>query len=132
MRHSLHSHIIYLENSIQDVRNRLTQPRLTEEEIEDLRLQLALAESALEHYRQAYTLELSLASPEPPGQPAGSESSSGSDQPGKSKPGKKKDGLVTVGTVSRKKRISRAGRKPANASRTRASQEGSRAISLVR
>lgn len=131
MRHSLHSHILYLEKSIQDVENRLTQPNLSEEEQEDLQLQLTLAESALEHYRQAYTLELSLASPEPPGQPGGSDSNSDSSKPGESKP-EKKDGLVAAGAGSRKKRIGRAGRKPANASAPRAPQHSRPAISLVR
>jgi hypothetical protein len=128
MRHTLHSHIIYLENSIQDVKNRLTQPNLTEEEIEDLHLQLTLAESALEHYRQAYTLELSLAGPEPPGQPAGGESNGGSQGPEKSNQEKKNDGLVAIGKGVRK-RIIRTDRKRVAESPLTTGQQSRRAAS---
>jgi hypothetical protein len=110
MRHSLHSHIIYLETSIQDVKNRLTQLSLTEEEVEDLHLQLTLAQSALEHYRQAYALELSLAGSEPPNQPVDSESNGGSAKPRSPEPGKKNDGLATIEARGRK-RITRSARK---------------------
>jgi|SRR6185437_12976353 len=92
MRHSLHSHIIYLENTIQDIRNRLTRAQLDVEEFEDLQLQLATAESALTHYRQAYLLELSVSGSEPPDQP-GAKDNGGADRPGYSNTGKKKDGL---------------------------------------
>ena len=71
MRQSLHEHIIHLENTIQDMRNRLTRRGLPVEEIEDIELQLSLAESALAYYRQGYALELSVAGSEPP--PAGAE-----------------------------------------------------------
>jgi len=66
MRHSLHDHILYLENTIQSHRDRLTKPGLSRDEVLDLELQLTLAESALEHYRQAYALELSVSRTEPP------------------------------------------------------------------
>jgi hypothetical protein len=92
MRHSLHSHIIYLENTIQDLKNRLTRVHLCIEEFEDLQLQLATAESALTHYRQAYELELSVAGSEPPSQPDGAKSDGGADRPEISKP-EKKNGL---------------------------------------
>jgi len=116
MRHSLHSHVLYLESSIQGVRNRLNQPNLSPEELEDLNLQLTLAESALEHYRQAYALELSLSGSEPPNQPAGSGSDGGGERPEKSNPEKRNDGLVTIG-AGNSKRIGRARRKAANTSR---------------
>jgi hypothetical protein len=76
MRHSLHAHIVYLENLIQDVRNRLTQPALGPAEVEDLQLQLTLAEGALDHYRRAYELELSASGAEPPDSSAGTNSGS--------------------------------------------------------
>jgi hypothetical protein len=71
MRHTLRAHILYLETTIQTVRDRLTKPRLSLDEVQDLELQLSLAESALEHYRQAYELELSVIGPEPPERPDG-------------------------------------------------------------
>ena len=92
MRHSLHSHIIYLENTIQEIRNRLTRAQLDVEEFEDLQLQLATAESALTHYRQAYLLELSVSGPEPPDQP-GAKDNGGAGRPGNLNTEKKKDGL---------------------------------------
>jgi len=93
MRHSLHSHIIYLENAIQDIRNSLTRAHLGVEEFEDLQLQLATAESALAHYRQAYELELNVAGSEPPSQPGGAKNEGGDDKPGSSRTKKDKDGL---------------------------------------
>jgi hypothetical protein len=75
MRHSLHSHIIYLEKTIQDLKNRLTSLRLSPDEVLDLELQLTLAESALKYYREAYTLELSISGSEPSGD-AGSKTGS--------------------------------------------------------
>lgn len=92
MRHSLHSHIIYLENTIQDLRNRLTRAHLDVEEFEDLQLQLATAESALTHYRQAYLLELSVSGSEPPDQP-GAKDNGGPGRPANSRSEKKKNGL---------------------------------------
>jgi hypothetical protein len=52
MRHSLRTHIIFLENTIQNLRNRLTRPGLSIEEVEDIELQLSTSESALDHYRR--------------------------------------------------------------------------------
>ncbi|MFP5235508.1 MAG: hypothetical protein ACLGSD_06375 [Acidobacteriota bacterium] len=69
MRHSLRAHIVYLEGIIRSAKERLTAHHLSDEEIEDFRLQLTLAESALEHYRQAYELELSVSGPGAPDQP---------------------------------------------------------------
>ena len=66
MRHSLQSHIVYLEKLIQEVGDRLTHPGLAPEEVEDLQLQLFSAQGALEHYREAYALELSASGSEPP------------------------------------------------------------------
>lgn len=110
MRHSLQSHIIYLETSIQDAKSRLAQINLTDEEVEDLHLQLTLAQSALEHYRQAYALELSLSGSEPPSQPADSELNGGSDKAESRKPRKKKDGFATIEAGIRP-RAARASRK---------------------
>jgi hypothetical protein len=109
MRHSLHAHIIYLENSIQDVKNRLTRPSLTPEEVEDLHLQLTLAESALEHYRQAYALELSFAGAEPPTSPEGCASQGGSEEARRAKGGKENGGVASVEADARK-RITQRGR----------------------
>lgn len=86
MRHSLHSHIIYLENTIQDMRNRLTRRGLPVEEVEDLELQLSLAESALTYYRQGYALELAVTGAEPPpasaeGEPKASKASTKDSKP---------------------------------------------------
>jgi len=92
MRHSLHSHIIYLENTIQDLRNRLTRAHLGVEEFEDLQLQLATAESAITHYRQAYALELSVSGSEPPDQP-GTKHNGGADTAKNPKSEKTTDGL---------------------------------------
>jgi hypothetical protein len=117
MRHSLHSHIIYLENSIQDVKNRLTRPNLTPDDTLDLQLQLSLAESALEHYRRAYELELTIADSEPPNNSAGGESNRGSESPANSKSTNKKEGLVAIEARARK-RVSRRGRKLAVSSRS--------------
>lgn len=69
MRNSLHSHITYLENTIQELKNRLSSPHLGEDELLDLEMQLTMAESALAHYREAYALELTIAGSEPPGGP---------------------------------------------------------------
>lgn len=81
MRHSLRAHILYLENTIRSVQERLNASCLSDEEVDDLKLQLTLAESALEHYRQAYELELSVSGPEPPAQPG--------TEPGSSKDGER-------------------------------------------
>jgi len=96
MRQSLRSHILYLENTIQDLRNRLTQPRLTPVQIEDLNLQLSLAESAVEHYRQAYTLELSVSGSQPPNQPAGTETEGATGRCEGVKSEKENDGLAVA------------------------------------
>ncbi len=93
MRHSLHSHIIYLEKAIQDVRNRLAAPGLNLDEIQDLELQLTLANGALKHYREAYALELSVSVSEPPLNEPGSKSGGAAGNAG-TQPPRKKDGLV--------------------------------------
>lgn len=66
MRHSLHSHIIYLENRIQSLRDSLTKSRVNREELEELERQISTAELALERYREAYALELSVDDPDSP------------------------------------------------------------------
>jgi hypothetical protein len=92
MRHSLQSHIVYLEKAVQDLRTRLSRPNLSIDELQDIELQLALAEGALAHYRHAFELEASIASPTPPDQPSGN-TPGGTDSPENPKP-KKKDGLA--------------------------------------
>lgn len=69
MRHSLHSHILYLEDTIQQLKDRLTLLRLSADERAGLELQLAMAERALARYREAYALEISVAGSEPPAAP---------------------------------------------------------------
>jgi hypothetical protein len=84
---------MYLESTIRSIRDRLGKPVLTIDEIQDLELQLTLAESALEHYRQAYALELTVAGPEPPHN-SHPESESGASMPEKRKSERNKDGLT--------------------------------------
>ena len=101
MEHSLHDHIIYLENSIRDVKNRLAKSSLTPEETEDLQLQLSLGESALEYYRKAYSLERTFAGSEPPNHSSGGESNGGMANADKLKPNRER-GLVGVTAIVRK------------------------------
>ena len=89
MRHSLHSHLLHLENAVQFLRDRLTGT-LTAEERERLLVQLSTAELSLAHYREAYALELSVSGPEPSGN-TGSGSSSNSGTEGRSGPRGKND-----------------------------------------
>lgn len=103
MRHSLHSHIIHLENTIQRLTDRLTLPHLSQEEREGLEVQIAMAERALERYREAYELELRVADPEPPNRPgAESGGATGNSQTGK--PPRKKEGLAATGPRARTSR----------------------------
>jgi hypothetical protein len=96
MQTPLQSHIKFLENTIQNLKNRMTGPGLSVEELEDIELQLSLSESALDHYRQAYELELEISGSEPPNRPAGAEDGGGSQNLDSSNPTKKKGGLVAV------------------------------------
>lgn len=96
MLNPLQSHIAFLENMVQNLRDRLTRTGLSVEEIEDIELQLSLSESALDHYRQAYALELKVTNSEPPNHPAGTEQS-GESQGGSRSPSKKREGLVGIG-----------------------------------
>jgi hypothetical protein len=90
MRRSLQSHITYLETLIQEVGERLTEPDLAPEEVEDLQLQLFSAQGALEHYRQAYALELSAAGSEPPPVAGDGKPNGGSKSQGKGIPERRK------------------------------------------
>lgn len=100
MRHSLHSHILYLENKVQLLKDRLTNLRLTIEEGEDLEKQLALAELALARYREAYALELAVSCSEPPGRPGSqSQSGNGASQPRNGE--KKREGLTAFAARQR-------------------------------
>src|SRR5437762_2438081 len=103
MLNPLQSHIIFLENTIQSLRNRLTRPGLSVEEVEDIQLQLSLSESAFEHYSQAYALELKLSGSEPPNPPAGTEASGAAQDGQPPGPLKDKDGLVALGVFVSKK-----------------------------
>jgi hypothetical protein len=102
MRHSLHSHIIYLEIKIQSFRDLLTRSHLTGDEIESLKAQISHAELALEHYRQAYELELSISSPETPDGPE-SKSSGGSGAAEKGNAEKTNKGRAAIAARARKK-----------------------------
>jgi len=98
MRHSLHSHIIYLENKIQSLRDRLTDSHLSVEDRQGIESQIYHAELALKHYREAYLLEISVSNPEPPGGPGSkSEGENGNPAIPNSRT-RKKDGLVTRAT----------------------------------
>lgn len=102
MRHSLQSHIVYLENKVQSLKDRLIKRHSTSDEIQDLKAQIFHAELALEHYRQAYALELSISNPRPPDSP-GMNSADGADTPKKAESEKKKPRLSAIG-ARRKKR----------------------------
>jgi hypothetical protein len=96
MLHPLRSHIIYLENTIQSLRDRQTSSDLTIEEIEDIELQLSLSESALDHYRRAYALELKIPGSEPPNHPTGTEGKDGGQGGDMSSVINKKEGLAAA------------------------------------
>lgn len=117
MRHSLHSHIIYLEEKIQSLTDRLTEPHLTDDETQGLKAQIFHAIHALEHYRQAYALELSVSTPEPPQGPA-TNSNGGSHSPGNSKSENKKGDLA--GAAARVRKKARAAYSPGIAAFNRA------------
>jgi len=88
MRHSLQSHLLHLEITVQSLRDRLTAS-LTPGERKSLGELLLAAELALDRYREAYVLELSVSVPEPSG-----DTGSGSGAVGKegySGPRRKKD-----------------------------------------
>jgi hypothetical protein len=103
MRHSLHSHIIYLENKIQTLRDRLTGSRLTTDERQSMESQIYHAELALEHYRQAYALELGISTPEPPTGPGTKSDGENGNRSNSSSEKKKKDGLAGIAARARKK-----------------------------
>ena len=107
MRRSLQSHIAYLEKLIQEVADRLIQPGLAEEEMEDLRLQLFSAQGALEHYRQAYALELSAAGSEPPPKNGDTRTSGDGPTPKNSNSGQAKAGRAAPGTRPSKRHTRR-------------------------
>lgn len=102
MRYSLHSHLLYLENRIQLLSDRLTKPGLSSAEVAGLEQQIALAELALEHYRKAYALEVKVSRPEPSGSP-GNEPSGGIGAPGSSASKKKRDGDAAIAVRTRKR-----------------------------
>jgi hypothetical protein len=102
MRNTLRTHIIFLENTVQSLRNRLTRPGLSIEEVEDIELQLSTSESALDHYRKAYALEAELRVPEPPNHPTGSEPAGEDERPEKSSSRKKNEGLARFAMTAKR------------------------------
>ena len=80
MRHSLHAHLLHLENNIQSLRDQLTGVH-TRGERERLLAQLSAAEFALVRYREAYELELSVSVAEPSGDGSSGDKST-EDRPG--------------------------------------------------
>lgn len=104
MRHSLHSHIIYLENRIQSLRDSLTKSRVNREELEELERQISTAELALERYREAYALELSVDEPDSPDS-SDTESNGGCGEREGSSSDHKQGGACT--TASRARNIAR-------------------------
>lgn len=102
MRHSLHSHILYLEQTIQQHLDRLTAARLGSDERESIQMQLVMAERALARYREAYELELSVAAPDDPEQPENISDSGPNPHP--SSPDKKKGGMASVLPRTRSRR----------------------------
>lgn len=107
MRHSLHSHVIYLEGKVQSLKDQLTRRHLTAQEVQDLEQQVYYAELALLHYRQAYKLELSLSDP-PEASDPGSERGTGA--PEGSRPDKKKKGLAAATIRARRSSFQRPSR----------------------
>lgn len=102
MRHSLHSHIIYLENKLQALRDRLTRRNVSPEELRDLEQQISLAELALERYREAYLLELSVSNPEPPDS-SGTNPDHGAENPGDSQSEGKQKGRAAIVTRAKER-----------------------------
>lgn len=89
MRQSLRAHVLYLDNTIRELQRRLAAPDMPAGELEDLQLQLTLAQSAVEYYRRAYELELSVSGSEPPSISGGSGGGGGDEAAGNASAGKK-------------------------------------------
>jgi hypothetical protein len=103
MRHTLHSHIIYLEHMIQSLTDRLTASHLTTDDRESIGSQIYHAQRALEHYRKAYAHELTVFNPEAPGSPrTNSEGQSGNPTGSKSERNKKDGPAAFVSRARRK------------------------------
>jgi hypothetical protein len=81
MKRTLHEHIVFLEQTVQSLRDDLTRTNLSTAHREELNTELATAELALVHYRTAYELEEQMAAgPSAPPQkqtPAPSQGASG-------------------------------------------------------
>lgn len=75
MRQFFYAQAVCFESLAQQVTDRHTAPNLTGGEIDNLKLQLVLRESALDHYRSADELEIRLSEFEPPSQSNGGEPS---------------------------------------------------------
>lgn len=102
MRHSLHSHISFLQDKIQSLRERLTNSHPSAEEIQEIKAQIFHAESALEHYRRAYALEIGVSSPDP-SDSTGMNSACGGGAPETSKSQEKKRGRSAIAARAKKK-----------------------------
>lgn len=109
MRHSLRTHILFLENTIESLRNGLTCPGLSIEEVEEIKLQLSTSESALEHYRKANALEAELTVPESPNHPSGSEPAGGDERPDKSSSRNNNEGQARFAVTAKRRCRSKAG-----------------------
>jgi hypothetical protein len=57
MDRSLRTHVISLEQLVQELGDRVTEPQLQSHEIARIRHQIRVVELALAHYRKAYELE---------------------------------------------------------------------------
>lgn len=105
MRHSLHSHIIYLEHQVQSLRDRLTSAHLSAEERQELDLRLSMADLALARYREAYALELGVSGEEPPSRSGNG--GDGSSTPKGLRPKKNDSGLAGAGIRARSRSSAR-------------------------
>lgn len=60
MRRTLHEHIIFLEQKLQELGDHLTRPGLSRVERESITRETEIAKDALQHFRKAYELEQKL------------------------------------------------------------------------
>ena len=57
MQRTLHQHFVFLEERIQELRDRLTEPAQTQADLARIQVEIEIAELALQHYRAAVDLE---------------------------------------------------------------------------
>ena len=106
MRHSLHSHILYLENRIQFLRDRLTMRHFDAAELQEIERQLVSAELALVRYQEAYALEISASGPEMPGGSTEPDSEASGHKPPGSRPPKSTGRLAAIRVQTRRAPVS--------------------------